>query len=71
MGCLAILALWRLPISASENTAHRFWAVIATAIAMPLVPASSQIYPDVVAGVFALIALIQIADAESLETPLL
>lgn len=67
LGCLAILALWRLPISASENTAHRFWAVIATAVAMPLVPASNQIYPDVVAGVFALIALIHIADAENIK----
>ena len=65
LGGLTIAALCRFPIAASENSACLFWAIIATAVAMPLVSASSQIYPDMVAGVFALIALINIADAKN------
>lgn len=65
LGGLTIGALWRFPTTASENSTCLFWAVIATGVSMPLVSAASQIYPDMVAGAFALIALIHIADANN------
>lgn len=62
---LAIVALWRCAAHAPGDVAYRFWAVIATTVAMPLVPGSSQIYPEIVAGLCSLVALGCIANARS------
>lgn len=56
-GALVVIAIWKFSFYFSENKTHRFWVVIASAISLPLIPASNQIYPDVLAGLIALIGL--------------
>lgn len=56
-GALVVTGAWKFSSYFSQNKIHRLWAVIATTISLPLIPASNQIYPDVVAGLIALIGL--------------
>jgi len=56
-GALVVLLCWRISALFSSNTQHRWLAVFATCIGMPLIPAASQIYPDVLAGLFAVLGL--------------
>lgn len=56
-GSLVVIVAWKFSSHFSENKIHRLWAVIATTISLPLIPASSQIYPDVLAGLIALTGL--------------
>jgi len=56
-GALVIVAAWKFSSHFSENKNHRLWALIGAAIALPLVPASNQIYPDVLAGLITLTGL--------------
>ncbi len=57
LGSLVVIAAWKFSHHFSENKVHRLWAVIAATIALPLIPASNQIYPDVLAGLMALTGL--------------
>lgn len=57
IGSLVVIAAWKFSSHFSENKIHRFWAVIAATISLPLIPASNQIYPDILAGLIALIGL--------------
>ena len=56
-GLLVVVVTWKFSSRFSENEIHRFWAVVATTISPPLIPASGQIYPDVIAGLIALIGV--------------
>ncbi|MDF3054877.1 MAG: rane protein [Gammaproteobacteria bacterium] len=56
-GALVVIAAWKFSSHFSENRAHRLWAVIGATISLPLIPASNQIYPDVLAGLIALTGL--------------
>ena len=57
LGSLVVVAAWKFSHHFSENKVHRLWAVIAATISLPLIPASNQIYPDVLAGLIALTGL--------------
>lgn len=59
IACGALVILMGLKFSSlfSNNRPHHFWSVIAAAISLPLIPASNQIYPDVLAGLIALTGL--------------
>lgn len=54
---LVIVVVWKFSAHFSDNFACRFWATLATAVAAPFIPASSQIYPDILAGLLALTGL--------------
>ncbi len=56
-GGLAILFSWKISGIFSAAPKSRWLAVLATCIAMPLVPAANQIYPDILAGVLSMIGL--------------
>jgi hypothetical protein len=56
-GALVVVMAWKFSSYFSENKVHQFWVVIAAAISLPLLPASNQIYPDVLAGLIALTGL--------------
>lgn len=60
-----ILFGWLLSGRFTNNRKIRFMSVAAAAIALPFIPASNQIYPDLVAGVFSLsvITVIMLEDA--------
>jgi hypothetical protein len=53
----AVIVAWKFSSHFSENETNRLLAVIATTISLPLIPASNQIYPDVLAGSIALLGL--------------
>lgn len=59
IACGALVILMGLKFSSlfSSNRPHHFWSVVAAAISLPLIPASNQIYPDVIAGLIALAGL--------------
>ncbi len=52
-GSLVVVIIWKFSSYFSESKIDRFWAVIATTISLPLIPASNQVYPDVLAGLMA------------------
>ncbi|MFZ6722870.1 hypothetical protein [Undibacterium sp. Ji49W] len=52
-----VVLAWKFSALFSTNEKHRFWSVIATCISMPFIPASNQIYPDILAGLIALTGL--------------
>ncbi len=56
-GSLVVIVAWKFSSHFSENKIHRLWAVIAATISLPLIPASNQIYPDILAGLIALTGL--------------
>lgn len=56
-GSLVVVDAWKFSSCFSEDKILRFWAVIAATISLPLIPASNQIYPDVLAGLIALTGL--------------
>lgn len=57
LGSLVIVCAWKFSSLFSENENHRLWAVIAATISLPLIPASNQIYPDVLAGLISITGL--------------
>lgn len=57
LGSLVIIIAWKFSSLFCENKIHRLWAVIATTISLPLIPASNQIYPDILAGLISLTGL--------------
>jgi len=56
-GSLVVVVAWKFSSHFSQDKTLRFWAVIAATISLPLIPASNQIYPDVLAGLIALTGL--------------
>jgi hypothetical protein len=57
LGALVVVIAWKFSSYFSENNVHKFWVVIAAAICLPFLPASNQIYPDIVAGLIAITGL--------------
>lgn len=56
-GSFIVVLAWRFSSFFSENKVHRLCAVIAATISIPLIPASNQIYPDILAGLISLTGL--------------
>ena len=56
-GALIIVISWRFASIFSEDKRHIFWALIAAAVSLPLIPACNQIYPDILAGLISLVGL--------------
>lgn len=56
-GSLIIVLSWKFASIFSEDKRHNFWAVIAAGVSLPLIPASNQIYPDILAGLISLVGL--------------
>lgn len=56
-GALVVTVIWKYSSIFSESQTQRFWAVLAVTISLPLLPAASQIYPDLLAGLIALVGL--------------
>lgn len=56
-GALVVFVVWRISCCFSDEKNKRFWAVVAATISLPLIPASNQIYPDIVAGLISVTAL--------------
>lgn len=56
-GDIIVVIAWEFSSRFSKNQTHRLLAVIAAAIAFPIIPASNQIYPELVAGLITLIGL--------------
>jgi hypothetical protein len=56
-GSLVVVTTWKFSSYFSENEIHRLWVVIATTISLPLIPASNQIYPDILAGLITVAGL--------------
>ncbi len=57
VGALVVVCASRVSSCFSENKSHRVWAIIAATISLPLIPASNQVYPDILAGLIALVGL--------------
>lgn len=57
VGYLIVLVACRFAAQFSNNSRNILFAVIATTISAPLIPASNQIYPDLLAGLISLIGL--------------
>lgn len=54
---LIVVVAWKFSFYFSQDKIPRFWAVIATTISLPFIPASNQVYPDLLAGLIALTGL--------------
>ena len=54
LGGMAIVITWKISGLFSPDRKIRFFATLATCVALPLIPASNQIYPDLLAGIIAL-----------------
>jgi hypothetical protein len=57
LGGFVIVVAWNISSIFSTNQTSRFLATLATCIALPLIPASNQIYPDMLAGTVSLSAI--------------
>ncbi|MCZ4374013.1 hypothetical protein O4H50_19625 [Vibrio diazotrophicus] len=56
-GSLVIVTIWKLSSHFSENKTLRFWSILIISVSLPFIPASSQIYPDLLAGLISLLGL--------------
>jgi len=54
LGGIAIIIAWKISGLFSLESKPRFFVVLATSVALPLIPAANQIYPDVLAGIISL-----------------
>ncbi|MFZ6874596.1 hypothetical protein ACO0LF_21265 [Undibacterium sp. Di27W] len=54
---IIIILGWKFSGLFSKNEKHRFWTVFAVGIAMPFISGSSQVYPDMMAGLISLTGL--------------
>lgn len=57
MSSIVVVYAWKISQCFSESKSKRFWVTIATTASLPLIPASNQIYPDLLAGIIALMGL--------------
>ena len=67
-GALVVIAAWTFSSGFSENKTKRLWAIIAAVISLPLIPESTQIYPDIWAGLIALMGLYWFFTAQERRT---
>lgn len=56
-GALVAVAAWKFSSYFSKNEVYKFWGVTGATISLPLLPASNQIYPDILAGLIAIAGL--------------
>lgn len=54
---LVIYFGWKFSILLSKSESKIFWTITAATISLPFIPASNQIYPDILAGLIALVGL--------------
>lgn len=54
LGALIVIVTWRVSESFSSDVRARFASTAVVCLAYPLIPASTQIYPDLLAGLLAL-----------------
>lgn len=54
LGGMAIIITWKITGFFSSDRKIRFFTSLVTCVALPLIPASNQIYPDLLAGIIAL-----------------
>lgn len=54
---LIVLIAWKISGIYSSNKRNRILAVAASTIALPFIPASNQVFPDIIAGIAALTGL--------------
>lgn len=57
LGSPIILFAWKFATYFSNNKVNALWAVLAATISMPFIPASNQVYPDLLAGLIGLMGL--------------
>ncbi len=51
---LAVVVAWKISGLLTVDSKTRFLSTLATCVALPLIPAANQIYPDILAGIIAL-----------------
>jgi len=68
-GSLIVYLTWVISAAFSSNHLHRLWATLATCLAAPFIPASTQIYPDLIAGLLALVGLYWFQTANEMRRP--
>ena len=56
-GAFVVVFNWKFASVFSQNKQQNLWVVLATSLSLPLIPASNQIYPDLLAGLISLIGL--------------
>lgn len=54
---LVVIIAWKISGVFADDSRVRFGTVLAVCVALPLIPASNQIYPDIIAGLISLNAL--------------
>jgi hypothetical protein len=54
VGGLAVVVAWKISGVLVANPQTRFLSTLAVCVALPLIPSSNQIYPDILAGIIAL-----------------
>ena len=64
LGALVVMLAWRISGLFSTDQRVRFLSVLAVAISYPLIPASTQIYPDLVGGLLALVGIYYLLTVE-------
>lgn len=67
-GAAAIVITWKITEIFSGDKRHRYLSVLAMGISLPLIPASNQIYPDIIAGFLALTGLYWFLTTKSKRT---
>lgn len=56
-GAIAVVMAWKISGYFCDNKKIRFLSTTSLCIGLPLIPASNQIYPDILAGIISLIGL--------------
>lgn len=54
LSALVLLVIWNITGLLSNEKTHRYWTTLAVCLSLPLIPGSSQIYPDILAGMLSL-----------------
>lgn len=57
LSALVVMMTWKFTGLFSHEEKHRYWSTFAVCISLPLIPASTQIYPDILAGLLSLTGL--------------
>jgi hypothetical protein len=56
-GAAGVVLTWKITGLFSSEKKHRYWSTLAVCVSLPLIPASSQVYPDILAGLLSLTGL--------------
>ncbi|HET8685403.1 MAG TPA: hypothetical protein VFM18_01915, partial [Methanosarcina sp.] len=70
LNSLIVIVAWRISSLFSDNLRHRFFSIAALVIGLPMVPASNQIYPDLLAGLIALLGIYWILTVNKTRPPI-